>query len=311
MYRSAVNGNVSHVDYKVNDPIDFLRPCGMCINCRLRRSQDWAIRMVHEAKSHPTASFVTLTYDDAHLPKNNQLDYSHVQLFIKKLRKQLDQQRITFYRVGEYGGMTKRPHYHLLIFNYDFRDIRTYKSQPNHVTKTPTSGDHIYYKSTFADALWGHGFVDIGYVDYPTAQYVAKYVTKKQVTPDLDCLSVPETSSMSKKRPIGISWIEKYYSDVYPHDYVVLNQKKLQPPKFYDLWLQKNHPDLWTTVKQKREDAMSNNVDLHNLYNAHFIKLQKHRFYLRDGVAPTYTTDEMMLTRKCELLNAFTAKEKK
>ena len=43
-------------------------PCGRCIGCRLERSRQWAMRCVHEAEMHDENVFVTLTYDDDHLP---------------------------------------------------------------------------------------------------------------------------------------------------------------------------------------------------------------------------------------------------
>lgn len=43
-------------------------PCGRCIGCRLERSRQWAVRCVHEAALHEDNAFITLTYDDDHLP---------------------------------------------------------------------------------------------------------------------------------------------------------------------------------------------------------------------------------------------------
>ena len=43
-------------------------PCGKCIGCRLAHSRQWAVRCVHEASLHDRNCFLTLTFDDAHLP---------------------------------------------------------------------------------------------------------------------------------------------------------------------------------------------------------------------------------------------------
>lgn len=48
-------------------------PCGRCIGCRLERSRQWALRCVHENQLHEESAFVTLTYDDAHLPPGGTL----------------------------------------------------------------------------------------------------------------------------------------------------------------------------------------------------------------------------------------------
>ena len=51
-------------------------PCGQCVNCRLNRSQEWAIRCVHEASLHSQNSFITLTYNNDNLPANGSLALS-------------------------------------------------------------------------------------------------------------------------------------------------------------------------------------------------------------------------------------------
>lgn len=52
-------------------PIKAL-PCGKCIGCRLDYSREWAVRCTLEMQDWPadTCWFVTLTYDDEHVPVN-------------------------------------------------------------------------------------------------------------------------------------------------------------------------------------------------------------------------------------------------
>lgn len=98
-------------------------PCGQCPQCRKRRTDSWVFRMMCEADVSTSAHFVTLTYDDIHLPISPNgymtLDKTHVQLFIKRLRYYLESYgvKIVYYNTGEYGTKFKRPHYHLIIFN--------------------------------------------------------------------------------------------------------------------------------------------------------------------------------------------------
>ena len=47
-----------------------LVPCGHCVGCRLDYSRVWAERCVHEASKYEHNYFLTLTYDDDHLPKS-------------------------------------------------------------------------------------------------------------------------------------------------------------------------------------------------------------------------------------------------
>ena len=61
-------------------------PCGRCEACRRNKAQEWSIRLLHELKYFDKASFITLTYDDDHLPKNRSLDKNDFQLFFKRFR---------------------------------------------------------------------------------------------------------------------------------------------------------------------------------------------------------------------------------
>ena len=78
---------------------------------------------MHEASMHMFNSFVTLTYDDDHLPEYNSLNYKHFQDFMKRLRK--SHNRVRFYMCGEYGEDFSRPHYHALLFNCFFPDKKS------------------------------------------------------------------------------------------------------------------------------------------------------------------------------------------
>ena len=114
------NGDVVFTDNLArNDVIRRLAlPCGRCVGCRLERSRQWAVRCMHEASMHMFNSFVTLTYDDDHLPEYNSLNYKHFQDFMKRLRK--SHNGVRFYMCGEYGEDFSRPHYHALLFNCFF-----------------------------------------------------------------------------------------------------------------------------------------------------------------------------------------------
>lgn len=78
------------------------------------------------------ASFVTLTYDDEHLPKNFGLQPKDLQDFWKRLRKNLGSYgvKIKYRACGEYGDKEKkyigsngvalgRPHYHAIVYGLD------------------------------------------------------------------------------------------------------------------------------------------------------------------------------------------------
>ncbi|WNK13928.1 MAG: replication initiator protein [Microvirus sp.] len=100
-----------------------LVPCGRCLNCKRRRVSSWSVRLVKEGERAHEAIFLTLTYNNDYLPISNYgyqtLVKKHVQDFMKRLRRlhPIDHKKIVYYAVGEYGSQTKRPHYHLILFN--------------------------------------------------------------------------------------------------------------------------------------------------------------------------------------------------
>ena len=101
--------------------VPFQLPCGKCAECLLEKARDWAVRCTHEAKMHQKDCFITLTYSDQNLPPDGKLNYTHFQLFSKRLRKYAGKD-IGFFMCGEYGESTQRPHYHACIFGWDPED---------------------------------------------------------------------------------------------------------------------------------------------------------------------------------------------
>lgn len=83
-YRSA-GAIVFHKPVGGGEPLRL--PCGQCIGCRLERKRCWALRCVAEASLYPVNVFVTLTYDEAHLPADGSLELGDFQRFMKRLRK--------------------------------------------------------------------------------------------------------------------------------------------------------------------------------------------------------------------------------
>ena len=64
----------------------------------------------------------------------------------------------------------------------------------------------------------------------------------------------PEYVVMSRRPGIGRGWLEKFTSDVYPHDYVVIrNGIKCRPPRYYDKVYDEIDPDGMSTIKYRRK----------------------------------------------------------
>ena len=95
--------------------------CGRCLACKVQKKKIWKTRMLLESKDHDKNSFITLTYSDEKLPKGGTLDPKDTQLFLHRLRKNLQRnnlQKVRYFLVGEYGTETQRPHYHAAIFGH-------------------------------------------------------------------------------------------------------------------------------------------------------------------------------------------------
>jgi len=200
--------------------------CGQCIGCRVDRTRDWATRIVHEASLHELNIFVTLTYDDQHLPANGSLVKKDFQDFMKRLRKKHG--KVRYFAVGEYGDDLGRPHYHAILFGVDFSDKRPHSKNDR--------GDQLY-TSELLDATWGKGLCNYGQVSVASATYVAKYCIKK-VNGSMAAVHygdrAKEFAVMSLKPGIGQGWLDKWKDDVYPSDFVVIQGKKRSPPRYYD-----------------------------------------------------------------------------
>lgn len=260
--RSIVfNKNEGYVDRPVH------LPCGRCIGCRLERSRQWAIRIMHEAQLYDSNSFLTLTYSDEFLPADGGLVKKHFQDFMKRVRRRIDygnvaglntdpNKKVRYFHCGEYGEEFNRPHYHACMFNLDFTDKEVIKSH---------RGVH-YYRSSTLEELWPHGHSMVGELTFESAAYVARYVVKKitgeradwyyneidQDTGEILRELEPEYATMSRRPGIGKEWFDKFKGDVFPGDFVVMRGHKMKPPKFYLTQLELAYPSDYRKVRGKR-----------------------------------------------------------
>ncbi len=196
-------------DYQIEDIISV--PCGICEECLASRSRDWSTRIMLEASLYESNYFVTLTYDDEHLPHDHMLVKDEISRFNKKLKTYLSRRGLEsgfrFYGVGEYGSETGRPHYHVIYFNLKIDDLEFYKVSDN--------GD-LLFNSKFLSTVWSKGHVVIGEVTTGSACYVARYCDKKRLLTSQEKKDlkekgiVPEFSVMSRMPGIG----SQFYDDL-------------------------------------------------------------------------------------------------
>lgn len=236
------------------DPVHM--PCGQCVGCRLERSRQWAIRCVHESQLHEENSFITLTYNDENLPEGGTLCKRDMQLFWKRLREKIGELR--YYYCGEYGEITRRPHYHAIVFGKDFEDKKYWKTR---------KGIDLYTSQLLEDT-WQKGYCSVGSVTFESAAYVARYVMKK-ITGDkkeekneiglkayekVDMQTgeiytiAEEYTDMSRRPGIAREWFMRYAGDCYPKDSIFIRGKHLKPPKYYDA--------IYDVVDKKEMDAI-------------------------------------------------------
>jgi len=97
---------------------ELIVPCGKCYICLKRRSNQWVFRLMEEAKASSSVQFHTYTYEETPKTKNglDTLLKKDFQDYMKRLRK-ANTNKLRYYACGEYGTLTKRPHYHAIIFN--------------------------------------------------------------------------------------------------------------------------------------------------------------------------------------------------
>lgn len=232
---------------------------------------------MHEARLHKYNSFITLTYDDEHLPEDYNLRHYDYQTFIKRLRESALQgevgkstilhQRHTadgrheqravvrYHMCGEYGPTTGRQHYHANLFGINFADRKPWK-------KTPAG--YQLYKSETLDKIWGNGHASIGTLTWQTAAYTARYNLKKagdKNKKEIEILDVTtgevikrtaEYQRMSRNPGIGAGWFEQYKTDVYPHGTVTVNGSQIAPPRFYDEKFRRLDPFEYNALKFAR-----------------------------------------------------------
>lgn len=220
-------------------------PCGRCLQCKLAKSREWAIRCCLESTQYQDNWFITLTYDDEHLPKDGKVHKDELQRFMKRLRKEFGQ-GIRFFGCGELGSRSRRPHYHLIAFNCFLNDLYVW-------SKNEHTGD-VYYRSPRLEKCWKLGNVMVGEVTFASCAYVARYVGKKAGDDEAFLL-------MSRRPGIGSKYFEDNLFTVYNTDkvYKIINDRPMhKPPKYFDYLLGKKYPELLDCWKEVRRGLAIN-----------------------------------------------------
>lgn len=192
------------------------QPCGKCPNCIARRVSQWSQRLVQQDRDSEQAWFITLTYDNENVPLTKKkfmtVCKKDVQDFFKRLRYYSPKlPKIKYYAAAEYGSDTKRPHYHVILFN----------AHPDSVL-----------------LAWGMGSVYFGSVTAASVGYSLKYISKKgQIPMHANDDRVPEFALMSKglgKGYLTEEAIQWHYADMMNRMYIpMIGGKKVAMARYY------------------------------------------------------------------------------
>lgn len=185
--------------------------CRHCLNCLIKRTSQIEFlakkELVENYIKGNSASFVTLTYDDDHLPKTEDgfttLKREHVQKFIKNMRRQMEYHNLVipfkYLYCGEYGDgshstskngiSTARSHYHIVFIGLSPEQIKL-----------------------FTRKLWKYGICDIGPLSAGGIRYLCKYMTKASPTKEVKELrEIAQVQNPFFYHSIGLGkeWINK------------------------------------------------------------------------------------------------------
>ena len=265
-------------------------PCGGCKGCRIDSSRQKAIRIEHEVQTQREdgkgSCFITLTYAPEHLPMLGNTGVSTLvqedwAAFMKRLRRRINNPSDRFFvssdlkirqvYCGEYGDNFGRPHFHGILFGYDFPD-KYYAPECNRNRKA--NADPLF-RSEFLEELWPYGHSTIGAATWQSGAYVARYVMKK-VTGKAALAHYqvidPETGEVFDRKPefnvigngIGLDWFNRYgIPDVYPAGQVITKAgKRMKPPRYYDSKYEEINPeDMWRLREQRMAATAANRDD--------------------------------------------------
>lgn len=205
---------------KYPDGLDV--PCGKCMACRMTKRKEWSLRMLHELKYHNDASFVTLTYDDNHIPDCQSLVKADLQKFFKRLRKSIAPRKIRYFACGEYGRKTGRPHYHAILYNNGL--------SPEHITSVMRSWTYCDWNNS---AICRGSFAP---VTPASINYVAGYIQDKldgELAHEVYTLSGREPVFRLSSKGIGRDYADQYIDKLTTDQYVTVNGCKVALPRYY------------------------------------------------------------------------------
>lgn len=183
--KNHANFTTSALRHSFNQSDYFQIPCRFCLNCRVDRQNELVDRCEYEYINFGCGAFVTFTYDDVHLAKNQFIDSHSGELtatinkkdgkdFLNRLNKlvhaeykkngynPLCRTDYKYVLTHEYGDQFQRPHIHCLFFGLDF----------------------AYCERLFWRAWRFQGSIEVGAIKNGGIAYAVKYISDQSFGTD-------------------------------------------------------------------------------------------------------------------------------
>lgn len=225
----------------------FPVPCGRCIGCRIDKAKDWSVRIMCEASLYQNNYFLTLTYAPEHYPSDFSIRKEDLRLFVKTLRNYVATSQgkhgVRFFGCGEYGSLSGRAHYHLILFNCVIPDLEFYKA----------ANGCVYYQSDTINSFWKKGYVVIGDVTPESAQYVARYTLKKVGASEYEHRDIQAPFLIMSNHPgIGYDYWRLHKQELFDNWRVLVGHDFASLPKYFKELFKKD-PDYMYQILPKLE----------------------------------------------------------
>lgn len=324
----------SSFKYYFDEYMDYMYiPCRKCEECKAKYAQDWSIRCYHEFQVREVGAFITLTISDEEAgnfandkkaqnsycrkckngdryyryPINFSLNKKFILDWLKKFRDYLYRQynvSIRYFGCGEYGEQDERPHYHILIFGYNFPDKMRYSIS--------SKGVPIFVSQELSEQ-WKYGICTIQEINHRACMYTAKYCTKKMhFTEDIDIIETyygrePEFLFMSKgncqsnrcpyiddiiknckgikslrelynpycdfcnktRGGLGYDWLKRYWQDMIKIGYILIDGIKYQIPDYYMKIIKLTDEKIYDKLKLEKLNKVDELNERHPEYKSY------------------------------------------
>jgi hypothetical protein len=136
--------------------------------------------------------------------------------------------------ISRKSELTKRPHYHAIVFGLKPPDAQWYKNQKG----------NSYFKSEWLQKIWGKGMIDFSPAQPGSFAYVAQYVNKKAIGAEQAAKywmegREPEFRIMSKG--IGEKYLNEHKDEILKTDSIICaGGREKRPPRYFDKILDKD-----------------------------------------------------------------------